>query len=334
MNFNRLVSTVDMHVAGEPLRIITGGLPEIKGDSQPERRAYCIKYLDHIRKVLMNEPRGHHGMYGCIITPAASDHADFGVLFMHNEGWSTMCGHGIIAAVTMVVETGKYPVTSNKRKFVIDSPAGEVIAYAVCDGQKVVEVSFENVPSFVYKKDYPIQLDGKSFHVDIAFGGAFYAILDSKALGLKVNNECLPALQDWGKKIKLFIEKNSNVQHPLQNDLKDIYGVIFSDDAVNGHADLRNVTIFADRQIDRSPCGTGTSARVANLFDRGEFNQGDTFLHESITGGIFKGEIIQPTEVENYPAVVPMISGTARITGLHQFVVDERDEMPEGFRLE
>jgi proline racemase len=179
VNFNRLISTVDVHVAGEPLRIITGGLPEIKGETQPERRAYCMKNLDHIRKILMHEPRGHHGMYGCIITPPASDDADFGVLFMHNEGWSTMCGHGIIAVVTMGIETGKFEVKENKRKFIIDSPAGKVIAYARCDGEEVMEVAFENVPSFVYKKDFTVKVDGPEFYVDIAFGGAFYVILDS-----------------------------------------------------------------------------------------------------------------------------------------------------------
>src|SRR5699024_3562032 len=160
-NFNRLISTVDLHVAGEPLRIITGGLPAIKGDTQPERRKYCIEHLDGLRKTLMNEPRGQHGMYVCIITPPASKHSDFGVLFLHNEGWSTMCGHGIIAVVTMVIEAGQFEVKDNHRKFVIDSPAGEVIAHAVCDGQKVKHVSFENVPSFVFKEDFPVTIDGE-----------------------------------------------------------------------------------------------------------------------------------------------------------------------------
>ncbi|ASN04544.1 proline racemase family protein [Virgibacillus necropolis] len=333
MNFKKMISTVDLHVAGEPLRIITGGLPEIKGNTQPERRAYCIKNLDHIRKTLMNEPRGHHGMYGCIITPPATNDADFGVLFLHNEGWSTMCGHGIIAVITMVVETGKYEVNGNERKFVIDSPAGKVIAQVRCEGQEVIDVSFENVPSFVYKKDFPVKVDGHEFHVDIAFGGAFYAILDSTKLNLSVNSEDLADLQDWGMKIKKYVEANLKVEHPLQADLKDIYGVIFSDEPSSKIATLRNVTIFADRQIDRSPCGTGTSARVATLYERGHLNEGDTFVHESITGGLFKSDITSFEKVGIYNALIPSITGTASITGFHQFLIDSSDTMPEGFLL-
>lgn len=331
MKFNRLISTVDMHVSGEPLRIITGGLPEIKGETQPERRAYCINNLDSLRKTLMFEPRGHHGMYGCIITPPATEDADFGVLFMHNEGWSTMCGHGIIAVITMVIETGKYEVKNNERKFIINSPAGKVIAHVRCEGQEVMEASFENVPSFVYKKDFPVKVDGYEFHVDIAFGGAFYAILDSAKLNLQVNNESLSDLQGWGMKIKKYIENTLKVEHPFQHDLKDIYGVIFSDEPSNELATLRNVTIFADRQIDRSPCGTGTSARVATLHERDLLNKGDIFVHESITRGIFKAEITSYAKVDNYHAVIPKIDGTANITGFHQFLIDSRDSMPEGF---
>lgn len=331
MQFNRLISTVDVHVYGEPLRIITGGWPEIKGVTQPERRAYCKENHDHLRKTLMNEPRGHHGMYGCIITPPATEHADFGVLFMHNEGWSTMCGHGIIAVITMGVETGKFEVENDERKFIIDSPAGEVIAYVTCEDGEIVDISFENVPSFLYKKDYPIELDGRSFNVDISFGGAFYAIVNSKDVGLDVTKENIVEIQDLGMEIKHYIEDTMKVQHPLQSDLQDIYGVIFSDEPNNKEADLRNVTIFADRQIDRSPCGTGTSARVATLHARGSLKEGEAFLHEGITDGIFTSEILSQTKVDTFDAVVPKVAGRAFITGFHQFLIDERDEMPEGF---
>src|SRR5699024_4383867 len=159
----------------------------------------------------MNEPRGHHGMYGCIITPPASSHADFGVLFLHNEGWSTMCGHGIIAVVTMVIETGQFKVLDNTRTFIIDSPAGEVVAYATCDGGKVKSVSFENVPSFVYEENLPVMVDGQEYTVDVAFGGAFYAIVESVKFGLQLNFEDLPKLQDIGMKIKHYIEANIQV---------------------------------------------------------------------------------------------------------------------------
>ncbi|MBS4190781.1 proline racemase family protein [Bacillus sp. FJAT-49705] len=334
MNFSKMFTTVDLHVAGEPLRVITGGFPEIKGSTQLERRAYCMEHLDHLREVLMYEPRGHHGMYGCIITPPASPHADFGVLFMHNEGWSTMCGHGIIAVMTVGIETGMFDLSNGKEKFIIDSPAGEVIAYAKYSGTQVESVSFENVPSFVYKKDFPIKMDGYEFNVDIAFGGAFYAVVDSKEMNLKVNFKDLREIQTWGSKIKHCIESQIEVKHPLEPGLKGIYGVIFSDVPNKEGADLRNVTIFADEQVDRSPCGTGTSARAATLVEHGRLKEGESFVHECITDGRFIGEVLSLTKVGEYNAVVPKVSGQAYITGFHQFVVDPRDPLKQGFLLD
>ncbi|MEH7354599.1 proline racemase family protein [Neobacillus drentensis] len=333
MNFTKMYTTVDMHVYGEPLRIITGGLPEIKGSTQLERRAYCMEHLDYLREVLMYEPRGHHGMYGCIITPPASPYADFGVLFMHNEGWSTMCGHGIVAVVTYGIETGMFDLTGGKHKFIIDSPAGEVIAYAKYNENQVESVSFENVPSFVFKKDFPVKMDGLEFQVDIAFGGAFYAVVNSQAVGLKVNYNDLPSIQTWGSKIKHYIERSMEVNHPLEQDLKGIYGVIFSDEPKGENADLRNVTIFADEQVDRSPCGTGTSARLATLVEQGALKEGESFVHECITDGQFVGEVLSRTKVAEYEAIVPKVTGQAFITGFHQFVVDPRDPLKQGFLL-
>lgn len=334
MIINQMYMTVDVHVAGEPLRIITDGLPEIKGDTQLERRAYCMEHLDDTRKVLMLEPRGHHGMYGCIITPPASPHADFGVLFMHNEGWSTMCGHGIVGAITMGIETGRFKVTKDNQKFVIDSPAGEVIAYAKCKGSVVESVSFENVPSFVLEKDVEVRIDGYQFKVDIAFGGAFYAVAKSEDLGLKVNTKDLLLLQKWGTKIKHYIENKVNVTHPLENGLHGIYGVIFSDSPNDSNADLRNVTIFADEQVDRSPCGTGTCARLATLYEEGILKEKGSFVHESITDGQFVGEILALDKVDKHKAVIPKVTGQAFITGIHQFLVDPQDTLPKGFLLE
>ncbi|MGE7772172.1 proline racemase family protein [Viridibacillus arvi] len=334
MIIKKVYSTVDVHVAGEPLRIITDGLPEIKGDTQLERRAYCMEHLDYIREVLMLEPRGHHGMYGCIITPPASPHADFGVLFMHNEGWSTMCGHGIVGVITMGIETGRFIVTEENQKFIIDSPAGEIVAYAKCNGSIVEAVSFENVPSFVLEKDMPVSIDGHEFNVDISFGGAFYAVVKSKEMSLKVNTKDLPAIQKWGTKIKRYIEDKIDVVHPLESGLRGIYGVIFSDDPVGENADLRNVTIFADEQIDRSPCGTGTCARLASLYAHGELEDQGSFVHESITDGQFIGEILSISNVAGYEAVIPKVTGEAFLTGFHQFLVDPRDSLPRGFLLE
>lgn len=332
MEFKKMFTTIDLHVSGEPLRIITGGLPEIKGDTQLERRAYCMEHLDHIREVLMYEPRGHDGMYGCIITPPASEGADLGVLFMHNEGWSTMCGHGVIAVVTMAIETGMIEVKDGNDKLIIDCPCGPVTAYAKCRGTKVESVSFENVPSFVYRKDFPIKIDGYEFDVDISYGGAFYAVVDSEKVGLKVNNKDLWDLQVSGDKIKHYIESQIEVKHPFE-DITGIYGVIFSDNPKDSHADLRNVTIFADKQVDRSPCGSGTAARVATLYERGVLKESGSFIHESITDGQFVGEILSLTKVDDYKAVIPKVTGNAFITGFHQFVISSEDPLNRGFLL-
>ncbi|MGE5701047.1 MAG: proline racemase family protein [Clostridia bacterium] len=333
MQLKQLYTTVDAHTGGEPLRIITGGIPPLKGNTILERRAYFREHLDEIRRVLMYEPRGHHGMYGCVITPPVSEDADFGVLFMHNEGFSTMCGHGIIAVVTVAIETGYLHVKGDNPRIVIDSPAGKIIAYAKCEGNEVRSVSFENVPSFVYAQDVPIELNGRSFTVDISFGGAFYAVVDAKELGVKVEIEQLPHLQKWGKAIKEQIEARMSVVHPLEPELHGIYGVIISDEPKKANSHLRNVTIFADEQIDRSPCGTGTAARVATLFQRKQLAQGENFVHEGIVNSQFVARVIEATKVGEFDAIIPSIEGKAFITGLHQFVVDPSDPLGGGFLL-
>lgn len=333
MNLNRVLSTIDVHVAGEPLRIITGGLPDIKGETQPERRAYCKKNLDHIRKFLMREPRGHEGMYGCIITPPASDHADFGVLFMHNEGWSTMCGHGIIAVVTMGIETGKFEVTGDEGRFVIDSPAGEIVASAKCEEGKVQSVTFENVPSFTYLSGAKLKIDDVDIEIDVCFGGAFYGILNNRLLNFTQEVENLPEFKYWGKRIKEELEKNYDIKHPLQDDLKDIYGIIFSEPSHEESIDWKNITVFADRQIDRSPCGTGTSAKAAELYKKEKLTVGETFVNQGVAGGLFTGGLKAVSDFAGYEAIITTVTGKAHITGFNHFVLDDDDGFKEGFLL-
>jgi proline racemase len=333
MEFKRHFSTVDMHTAGEPLRIITSGIPNLKGKTILEKRAFFKENLDHIRRVLMYEPRGHHGMYGCVITAPVNEGSDLGVLFMHNEGLSTMCGHGIIAVVTYGIETGLLEVTGSQQKVVIDSPAGKVTAYAECEGTKVKSVSFENVPSFVFYEDFPLQRLGENIKADIAYGGAFYAVVNAKDLGLKVDIEHLSELQKWGVRIKKEIESGIQVKHPYEKDINGIYGVIISDQPKKEDSNLRNVTIFAEGQIDRSPCGTGTCARLAVLKHKGKLQIGQHFVHESIVDSQFIGEIVSETKVEQYPAIIPRVSGKAFITGMHQFVVDPTDPLYDGFLI-
>lgn len=332
MELNKMITTIDTHTAGEPLRIITHGVPEIKGDTQLEKRAYCMEHLDELRQVLMYEPRGHDGMYGCIITEPSTPGADIGVLFMHNEGWSTMCGHGVMSVITTQIETGVIDVTSDKQKIIVDCPAGPVVAYANMDNDKVKSVSFENVPSFVHTKDFPVEIDGISFNIDISYGGAFYGVVDTKDLGIKAVKSDLDELKRWGTKIKHYIESNLDVRHPIE-DIAGIYGVIFSDEPKRSDADLRNVAIFADEQIDRSPCGSGTAARVATLFERNKLKLGESFVHESITDEVFIGEAFAEEKVGDVDAVIPKITGSAYITGFHQFVTSPHDPLGKGFLL-
>ncbi len=332
MNFDKMFTTIDMHTAGEPLRIITHGLPPIKGRSILEKRAYCMEHLDELRETLMYEPRGHEGMYGCIITEPFHPEADIGVLFMHNDGWSTMCGHGVIAVVTMMVETGMVEIKSDRQRFVIDCPCGPVTAFANIEAGKVKSVAFDNVPSFLYKTGIEIELDGKKFMTDISYGGAFYAIVEAGDLGLSVEKENLDAFKRWGRAIKLHIENNMKVEHP-DEDIGDIYGVIFSETTADEKSDYKNVTIFADRQIDRSPCGSGTAARTAHLFSRKELQLEDTFRHEGITGEVFTSQAVSTTRIGDMEAVVPRVEGKAFITGFHQFVKDPEDTLGGGFLL-
>jgi proline racemase len=332
MEFKRHFSTVDMHTAGEPLRIITAGLPFIKGNTILEKRAFFRENLDDIRQVLMYEPRGHHGMYGCIMTPPVNEGSDFGVLFLHNEGYSSMCGHGIIAVVTYALETGLIAIRGEKQEVVIDSPAGKITALATCKGSRVKSVAFENVPSFVYYEDLCLPSLG-DIRVDISYGGAFYAIVEAQDLGVKVEIEQLSELQRLGVHIKQAIEAMIDVKHPHEADINGIYGVIISDQAQRASSHLRNVTVFAEGQIDRSPCGTGTAARIALLKHKGQLNIGEAFVHESIIGSQLIGEILSKTKVGNYTAFVPRITGRAFMTGIHQFVVDPSDPLYDGFLL-
>ncbi|WP_342387593.1 proline racemase family protein [Salinicoccus bachuensis] len=332
MEFKKIYTTIDVHVAGEPLRIITGGVPDIKGNTQLEKRAYCMEHLDYIRRELMHEPRGHEGMYGCIITPPVTEGADLGVLFMHNEGWSTMCGHGVIAVVTTAVETGMIAIDDDTPDFIIDCPCGPVKAHAKIRGRKVESVSFENVPSFMYKKSLPLEVEGCRFEADISYGGAFYALVDIRELDMALDLHSLPALQEWGEKVKRSVEAQLEVKHPYE-DISGIYGTIFYDAFEGVDAPTRNVAVFGDRQIDRSPCGSGTAARAASLYDSGMLNEGESFIHEGITGGKFLAHMLQTAEIENYPAIIPKIEGSAFITGFHQFIVDPEDALKAGFLL-
>ena len=328
------ITTIDAHAAGEPFRVITGGLPQLPGSTILERRRYMKQQLDRLRKALMWEPRGHADMYGCIVTPPVSPEADFGILFLHNEGYSTMCGHGIIAIVKVALETGLVPKVAPETTIRIDSPAGLVTAHARIAGEKVQGIYFENVPSFVLALDEVIDVPGIGrVQYDVAFGGAFYAYVQAASVGLTCIPRDFPALVQKGMAVKRAIMANRDVSHPFEADLSFLYGTIFIGPAESPEAHSRNVCIFADGEVDRSPTGTGVSGRLAIHYARGEMDIGRTINIESIIGTRFAGRIIRETTFGPYAAVIPQVEGTAYITGRHEFLIDPDDPLKDGFIL-
>jgi proline racemase len=336
----RQYRTLDAHAAGEPLRLIVEGFPAPKGRTMLEKRAWVKRHADHIRRALMLEPRGHADMYGAVLTEPVTPDADAGVLFMHNDGYSTMCGHGIVAVTTMAIERRLiHPREPNR--IVYDSPAGLVHARAHVtarggedgSGVRVDRVAFDNVPSFVFAPGLAVRLGSREVRVDVAFGGAFYAIVDAEAAGLPVAPVRLPELRRAGMEIKHAVEAAITVVHPLDTGLNGIYGTIFTGPPERDDADLRNVTIFADAEVDRSPCGTGTCAVMAVIDAMGLMPSDRPFGHESLIGTLFKGRITGRTRVASFDAILPELEGSAWITGEHLFLVDDEDPLKGGFRL-
>lgn len=300
-----------------------------------EKRAWARKHIDHLRRAIMLEPRGHADMYGALLTEPVTPGALAGVLFMHNEGWSTMCGHGVIAVTTIVFE--RELAWTEGPTIVLDAPAGPVEARPTVREERgrrrVSSVAFRNVPSFVLEAGVPTRLGSRTVPVDIAFGGAFYAIVDGEAVGVPIDKSRLQDLRRLGMEIKHEIERTRRVVHPLDDGLKGIYGTIFTAPPQNAEAHLRNVTIFADAEVDRSPCGTGTAAVMAVLSEMGVLNEDAPFVHESILGTMFTGRITGRTHVGEYAAIIPEIEGSAWITGEHTFLIDGDDPLKAGFRL-
>lgn len=330
-----IIKTIDAHTAGEPLRLVVDGFPPVEGSTMLERREWLREHHDGLRTAIMLEPRGHTDMYGALLTRPAGPESDAGVLFMHNDGYSTMCGHGIIAVVTILIERGLLP--AGREHVVLDSPAGPIRARARVkheDGRTRVEsVSFRSVPSFVLHGGVNVRAGGRELRADVAFGGAFYAIVDSEAAGIPMTRERLPDLRRTGMEIKRAVEATHRVVHPAEPQLAGLYGTIFTGPPTSAGADLRNVAIFADASVDRSPCGTGTAAVMAVLAAMGVLGPDQTFTHESIIGTVFRGRVAGETAVGDHPAIVPEIEGQAWITGEHTFLIDDRDPLRAGFRL-
>ena len=321
------IETVDYHTAGEPFRIVTGGVPPLEGGTILEKRRFAAERLDDIRRLLVYEPRGHADMYGCFVTEPEDGGADLGVVFFHNAGYSTACGHGTIALVTWAIESGQVAGRGSEVRVVVDVPSGRLETVATLDDGRVAAVRFRNVPSFALARG----LEAAGVAADVAFGGAFYASVEAP---IPVEPANVPRFIELGREVKRELEQAHEFVHPLEPDLRDIYGVILFERIESGPPLVqRNVTVFADGEVDRSPCGSGTSARLALLDVDGELSRGAELLHRSVIGTEFRARVVGDAEVDGTPAVITEVEGSAHYTGRHEFALDPADPLGEGFLL-
>jgi proline racemase len=318
------IRTVDYHTGGEPFRIVTGGVEPLRGATILDKRRDALERLDHVRRLLVNEPRGHADMYGCHVVPPNDEGADLGVVFFHNAGYSTACGHGTIALVTWALQEGIVERHEGKNRVVVDVPSGRLETTATVVGGRVRSVTFRNVPSFVWATDLMVG----EHSVDVAFGGAFYASLPER-----VEQAELPRLIELGREIKRGLETEHEIVHPVEPELRDVYGVIFWQQEGEQPLTQRNVTVFADGEVDRSPCGSGTSARLALLDAGRQLPRGADLRHLSIVGSSFTGRVVGEVDLAGRPAVVTEVTGSAYKTGEGSFVLDPDDPLGEGFLL-
>jgi proline racemase len=323
-----------MHTGGEPVRIITGGLPEIPGITVLERRRYFREHLDHIRTGLMWEPRGHSDMYGVVPGPPDTPDGDLSAFFLHNEGYSTMCGHATLALARYAVERGTLSHYDGKRDILIDVPAGRIRAKVIYQDGKYIGSSFFNVPSFVFLRDGVLGMESLGqVHFDIAYGGAFYAFVKAADFELEMVPSNSNKFIELGRMIKRGVAEKYPVQHPFEPDLSFLYGTIFTGPAADPRHHSRNVCIFANGELDRSATGSGVSARAALHFDKGELKAGERIIIESILGTTMEVEVAETTTFGPYKAVVPRVSGKAYFTGEHVFVFEDEDPLIRGFIL-
>ncbi len=332
MKLHKLVTTIDTHTGGNPTRTVTSGAPPLVGNTMTEKMVYMRNHEDAFRLALTFEPRGHEVMSGCILTEPCDPTADIGVVYIETGGYLPMCGHDTIGVCTALIEGGIFPV--DKTTLRLDTPAGLVEAkLEIVDG-KVTEVTFTNVPSFLYQADVSVAVESiGDVHLDIAYGGNFYGIIRADSVGLTLQPQHASEIVQKAVKIREAVNRQVEVLHPEIPVIQGVTHVEFYADPVAPEADCRNTVVVPPGGIDRSPCGTGTSAKVATIYAKGELALGQTFVHESIVGSIFKAKALREVKIGNLSGVIPQVSGAAWVTGMHQFVLNERDPQNDGFLL-
>jgi proline racemase/trans-L-3-hydroxyproline dehydratase len=330
--YQHVLTTVDTHTAGEPTRVVVAGVPFLRGTMAEKRRQLQEDY-DFIRTALMHEPRGHADMFGAIIMEPDQPEADIGVVFMDTGGYLAMCGHGSIGVVVAALTTGLVPPEEPTTEVLMDTPAGLVRARAQVEDGRIDQVAVENAPAFLYRGDVEVQTPSGPLQLDISFGGNFFALVPAKSLGLEVTLVHLPRLIERGIAIRAAVEEQVEVVHPTRPHINTVDLVEIYEDLEGEEAHCRNVVIFGAAQADRSPCGTGTSAKMAALYAKGRLDLQHPFVNESLIGTRFTGRLLREERVGSMTAVVPEISGNAYVTGFQQFVVDPRDPLKFGFHL-
>lgn len=327
------LKTIDSHTMGESTRIVYDGFPTLKGNTMMEKKNDLMEHYDFLRSALMLEPRGHRDMFGALLTEPVHEEADYGVIFMDSGGCLNMCGHGSIGTASMLVETGMVEVTEPYTEVVLDAPSGIIRTKVhVVDGE-AVEVSILNVPSFLYRKDLTIEThDWGEVPYDISFGGSFFALVNAEAIGLSLEIENIDEITRLGMELLDEINASVEIRHPYL-DITTVDLVEFYAHTNTPGADMKNCVIFGDAQADRSPCGTGTSAKLAALYTRGELGLHEEFVYESITGSLFRGEAVKEVEIAGGRGIIPQITGSAYITGFNEWILDPQDPLRNGFLL-
>lgn len=332
MIFPKQIDTIDTHTEGEPTRIITSWTEEIPGSNTAEKLLYFQEHFDHIRTALITEPRGHRDMYGCLLTKPIAEDSDFGIIFMHNSGFMSMCGHATIGVSTAIAEMGLVKISNPITRLVLESPVGRIEVRVRMKNGRAESVSFVNVPAFVEFLEEDLEVPGRgTIKVDVAYGGNSFVFFKAEDLNIKVCPENTNEIIDVSLMVMAAANNQFSISPPSLNNNKKINIATMIAPAKNPKADYLNVHVFSNRQYDRSPGGTATCARMAALHSKGQFNVGDEIWVESLTGGLFSGKMLGTTKVGDKPAIIPEITGSAFITGHHQFIFHPDDRMAKGF---
>lgn len=326
------LSIVDAQVAGEPLRLVTGG-PKLKGDTIIEKRDYFKKHYDHIRKAVMREPRGHADMYGAVLTDPTDTKADLGIIFIDTLLYNNMCGHGSMAIASIAVEVGLVTVVEPVTTVVLETGAGLVkVLVEVADG-KAVSATLEGVPSFSYKSDVPINVFGEEITVDIIYGGNFFAMVDIDQLGFDYSIDYSNEFIKYGQEIRNQVNENIELHHPEKEHITKVDDILFVGSPKFEGDTYKSLCFLGEAQLDRSPCGTGTSARMAALYEKGLLSIGETFYHESIIGTVFEGVVDREVMIGDIKGIIPFVKSRAFVTGMGNLIIDSDDPLSEGFIL-